>query len=90
MAGSLLQAVGLEDLIAPDLLHYEARAIELATRPDELAAVRARLAANRKTSPLFDTQRFCRNLERAYQQMWQQYERGEAPSTFKVPTQDPA
>jgi predicted O-linked N-acetylglucosamine transferase (SPINDLY family) len=84
MAGSLLRAVGLEELIARDLQHYEALALQLATRPEELARVRARLAANRASAALFDTKRFCRNLEMAYREMWSQYERGEAPATFRV------
>jgi predicted O-linked N-acetylglucosamine transferase (SPINDLY family) len=87
MAGSLLHAVGLAELVTHDMAHYEARALELAGRPEELAGLRARLASNRKTSPLFDSRRFCKNLEQAYRQMWSQYERGEAPSTFKVEPQ---
>jgi predicted O-linked N-acetylglucosamine transferase (SPINDLY family) len=87
MAGSLLHAVGLPELVTHDMAHYKERALELAVQHEELAGLRARLASNRNTSPLFDTRRFCRNLELAYRQMWLQYERGEAPSTFKVESQ---
>ncbi|NJL58360.1 MAG: hypothetical protein HC887_00630 [Desulfobacteraceae bacterium] len=41
--------------------------------------VRQRLEKNRYTEPLFDTPRFARNLESAYQQVWQIYRRGETP-----------
>jgi len=80
----LLRAVGLPELIATDLQDYERLALRLATQPEELAEFRARLAHNRATSPLFDTQRFCRNLESAYLSMWERHSRGDAPETFRV------
>ncbi len=66
----ILSAIGLPDLIMPDLAAYEATAIRLATNPEELAALRVRLEANRLTTPLFDTPRFVRNLEAAYEELW--------------------
>ena len=65
VAGSLLHAVGLPELIAHSLSDYEALALQLATDPARLASTKARLAANRTTHALFDTARFCRNLESA-------------------------
>jgi predicted O-linked N-acetylglucosamine transferase (SPINDLY family) len=70
MAGSLLQTIGLPELVTCNLAEYEALALELATSPTRLAEIRTKLANNRDTSPLFDTDRFCRNLESAYQGMW--------------------
>jgi len=70
MAGSLLRAVGLPDLITDDLQAYAALGTALAldqTRMDELKAM---LARNRLTHALFDTARFTRHLESAYEQMW--------------------
>lgn len=63
MAGSLLNAVGLHELIAADWLAYENKAVQLALQPEELANYRQRLASSAKSSPLFDTLRFVRNLE---------------------------
>ena len=63
MAGSLLNAVGLNELIAADWLAYENKAVQLALQPEELANYRQRLASSAKSSPLFDTRRFVRNLE---------------------------
>ncbi len=63
MAGSLLNAVGLNELIAADWLAYENKAVQLALQPEELANYRQRLASSAKSSPLFDTKRFVRNLE---------------------------
>jgi len=70
VGASLLTAIGLPELIMPDLAAYEATAFRLATSPDELAALKAKLPANRLTTPLFDTPRFVRNLETAYEELW--------------------
>jgi len=70
VGASLLTAIGLPELIMPDLAAYEATAVRLATSPEELAALTAKLAANRLTTPLFDTPRFVRNLETAYEELW--------------------
>lgn len=88
MAGSLLQAIGLPELITDNLDDYEALALKLATTPAQMAAVRAKLADRRLTSPLFDTGRFCRHLEAAYLGMWERQQRGDAPMTFKVAPAD--
>ncbi|WP_225204809.1 tetratricopeptide repeat protein [Novosphingobium huizhouense] len=66
VAASLLHAVGLPELIAPDDVAYEALALDLARDPARLAQARARLAANRTTTPLFDTAGHTAALERAY------------------------
>ncbi|MEX2199725.1 MAG: tetratricopeptide repeat protein [Burkholderiales bacterium] len=69
VAGSLLRAIGLPELVTRSLAEYEALALQLATNPARLSALRARLAANRMTAPLFDTDRFRRHLESAYLRM---------------------
>jgi predicted O-linked N-acetylglucosamine transferase (SPINDLY family)/predicted SAM-dependent methyltransferase len=63
VAGSLLQAIGVPELNAADLAGYEALALALAQDPQRLTALRARILANQNTHPLFDTPRFCRDLE---------------------------
>jgi protein O-GlcNAc transferase len=85
MAGSLLTSAGLPELITQDLAQYEALALSLATTPGLLADYRARLERNRRVSPLFDSERFCRHLESAYVSMWQRSESGTPPESFSVP-----
>ena len=85
VAASLLNAIGLPELIAHDLDNYEALALRLATAPDMLDEIKARLARNRTTHPLFDTDRFRRHIEAAYITMWERYQRGEPPESFAVP-----
>lgn len=70
VGASLLQAVGLPDLITSDLTAYEALALRLAGDPASLAAIRSRLAERRHASPLFDAADFTRHLEAAYEAMW--------------------
>jgi hypothetical protein len=52
-----------------------------------LAGLRERLSKNRLTTPLFDSERFTRHLERAYQMMWDIYVNGDAPRRIEVPVQ---
>lgn len=85
VAASLLQAVGLPELITHSLEEYEELAVHLATHPDELAVLRTKLAEQRLHSPLFDTERFVRHLERAYEMVWQRYQQGLPPAPLWVP-----
>jgi protein O-GlcNAc transferase len=69
MAGSLLKAVDLPELITHSAEEYESRAYDLASHRTALRALRDRLARNRHASPLFDTRLFTRHLEAAYMHM---------------------
>jgi len=84
VAASLLHAIGMAELVAPSLAAYEARALQLARNPAELTALKAKLARHRDTQPLFDTARFTRNLERAYEAMWDRSQRGLPPTAFAI------
>jgi protein O-GlcNAc transferase len=84
MAGSLLHAVGLEELVTYAPEDYESLALKLARDCDLLSSLKARLARNRDTCPLFDTRRFTRHLEAAYVTMWERYRSAEPPMHFAV------
>ncbi len=60
VGASVLKAVGLPELITTSLADYEALALKLAREPTTLAGIKARLASQRLTAPLFDTARFTR------------------------------
>ncbi|MGC2781493.1 MAG: UDP-N-acetylglucosamine-peptide N-acetylglucosaminyltransferase [Bradyrhizobium sp.] len=79
VAGSLLHAVGLPELIAADEADYVAVALTLATEPDLLQAAKARLRRNRPLTPLFDAAAYARSLQDLYDQMWQRCRSGAAP-----------
>jgi predicted O-linked N-acetylglucosamine transferase (SPINDLY family) len=84
VATSLLYAAGLPELATSDLGEYEALALRLATDASLLRAFRHRLAQNRATCSLFDTDRFRRHIESAYTTMWELQQRGERPASFSV------
>jgi protein O-GlcNAc transferase len=84
VAGSLLRAIGLDELVTTSLDEYEALALRLARDPGLLRQLRTRLEQNRRTHPLFDTARFTRNLEAAYQQMAENWKAGRPPVAFAV------
>jgi protein O-GlcNAc transferase len=84
VAGSLLRAIGLPELITTSLDDYHAMALRLAREPELLADLRARLALNRPTSRLFDAGIMVGNLERAYRTMWEGHLSGAPPRTFVV------
>lgn len=84
VASSLLGAVGLPDLIVASLEDYERVAIALARDRARLRALRAQLAVNRLSMPLFRTEAFTRHLERAFEQMWARHLTGQPPTSFPV------
>ena len=79
VAASLLDAVGLGKMITTSRDEYIAAAVRLANEPEALREIRERLAAQRLTRPLFDTARFTRHIESAYDMMWQRYKKGRPP-----------
>ena len=74
VAASILTACGMPELVTGSLAEYETLALRLACDAGLLAATRAKLAANRDSSPLFDIARFTRNLEAAYLTIWRRAE----------------
>jgi predicted O-linked N-acetylglucosamine transferase (SPINDLY family) len=84
VAASTLGAAGLGELITTNLDEYERLALSLARSPDALSRMRQKLHDARSSCPLFDTQRFRRHLESAYQTMWDMAQRGEPPRSFAV------
>jgi len=84
VAASVLNAIGLNELITHTLGEYEALALDLATNRERLAGIRSKLEENRATYPLFDTDRFRRHIEAAYTTMWERQQKGEPPASFAV------
>jgi protein O-GlcNAc transferase len=84
VGASLLKTMGLEELVTASLAEYRDLAVRLAQDGAELSRVRRTLAANRDRSPLFDTPRFARNLERAFEGMRACHRTGLEPASFTV------
>jgi predicted O-linked N-acetylglucosamine transferase (SPINDLY family) len=84
VAASLLRSVGLSELVCGSLTEYENLAIALARNPERSRGVRQKLQTTRLAAPVFDTRRFTRHLEAAFETMWGLYRRGEPPRPFAV------
>jgi protein O-GlcNAc transferase len=84
VGASLLRAVGLPELICPDWPAYVRLAGEFGRQPDRRRALRAKLAAQRLTAPLFDTDRTARGLEDLYRRMWERVAAGVAPQPLDI------
>ena len=84
VAGSLLSAIDLPELITETEIEYEALILDLATNPQRLAAIKQKLAANRLSKPLFNTELFTKHLEDGYQQAYQRYFDGLEPDMITV------
>ena len=85
VAASVLSAAGLPELVTNSAGEYENLALQLATEPARIAAIKRKLAGNRATCALFDTSRFTRNLEMAYRIMQERSQSGLNPENFAVP-----
>lgn len=84
VAASLLNTLGLHELIAASAEEYEELAVALANDPQRLEALRSRLAAVRLESPLFDTVRFTRDIESAYATMIERCRQGLPPDDLEI------
>ncbi|KLN57254.1 tetratricopeptide repeat protein [Variovorax paradoxus] len=84
VAASLLNTIGLPELVTRCVDEYEAAALSLATSPEKLADLRRRLDCNRTETPLFDTPLFARRIETAFAAMWDRHRLGLPPDHIHV------
>jgi predicted O-linked N-acetylglucosamine transferase (SPINDLY family) len=84
VAASLLNAVGLPELIMSSLEEYKAFALELAINPQKLAQIKQKLLNNLPTAQLYDTPLFTRHIEAAYVEMYERYQNDLAPAHIYV------
>jgi predicted O-linked N-acetylglucosamine transferase (SPINDLY family) len=84
VAGSLLTAVGMPELVMGSLEEYEQTALALARSPQRLTALRQKLEHNRDASALFDLPKLTGNIEAAYARMWQTWLSGQKPAAFSI------
>jgi predicted O-linked N-acetylglucosamine transferase (SPINDLY family) len=76
IVASLLEAAGLQELVTTTREAYEDLAVALASDPLRLRQIRSKLLDAQLSGPLFDTQRFTRNLEAAFTTMQARYDAG--------------
>lgn len=80
VSASVLSAIDMPELIATTLDEYKNLAIKLATDKKKLKEIKNKLQTNKKTTPLFDSERFTKNLEKAYKKVYQRNKKGLKPT----------
>ena len=84
VSASLLNAVGLQELITNNLNDYQNLAIDLAKNKSKLSQIKTKLKNNLNSYPLFNTAQYCKNLEKAYVTVYENYLNGGEPKDFEV------
>jgi protein O-GlcNAc transferase len=84
VAGSLLTAIDMPELIAASLEEYEHTALAMTRAPERLRAMRRKIEQKRDVNSLFDLPKLTRAIERAYERMWQRWLAGREPQAFAI------
>ncbi|AYM96477.1 hypothetical protein EAG14_10800 [Acidovorax sp. 1608163] len=84
VAGSLLEAMKLPELITQNQSEYEQLIKKLAAEPEQLKAYRNHLKSYRKDSTLYSAEAYAKNIEQVYSFMIERSRKGKAPHSFEV------
>ena len=84
VAAGILKALDVPELITDSLKDYEDRAVELATHPEKLSAIKAKIRNNRYTTPLFNTAQYTKHLEALYMEMFRRFQDGLPPDHIEA------
>lgn len=84
MTASILNSMGLKNLIAYNLKEYEDIAVWLAYNPEELNKIRRQVNRTNLSKTLYNTKRSVRYLEALYEKMWQKHRSGESPALIDI------
>jgi len=76
VSASLLNSIGLTELITNNISDYESLAINLANNKGKVQEIKDKLKENKTTSPLFNTSLYCKNLEKAFDIVYENYFNG--------------
>jgi len=84
VASSLLNAIGLSELITKNSYEYEKKAIELGNDLSKVVGLKEKIENNKLTKPLFNTKLFTSHIEQAYFEMYKRYNKNEKPENIKI------
>jgi predicted O-linked N-acetylglucosamine transferase (SPINDLY family) len=84
IASTFLRSAGLEELVVESTEEYERKALQLASNPGAVERLKAVLAQQSATTPLFDTPARVRALERAFAAMIERHRAGLPPDTLII------
>ncbi|MEZ5608419.1 MAG: tetratricopeptide repeat protein [Burkholderiaceae bacterium] len=85
VGASLLQACGLSELVTHDAQAYVDLALQLSAAPERVQLLKQQLQQTRLQVPLFDTARFARHIEHAFDLAWERHAQGLPPDHIRVP-----
>lgn len=84
VAASILKAADMDELVTETLEEYAQLALDLATSPDRLRGLRAKLNAGRLTSPLFNSEGYTRDFEALLEVAHARRLSGQAPTDIRL------
>jgi protein O-GlcNAc transferase len=84
VAGSIVRAAGLPELVTTSPPDYEALALALARDPARLTEIRSKLESTRTSLPLFDMAKRTRDLEALYARMAEVWSSGQAATPIML------
>ena len=83
-SGYILASIEMHELITETEKEYEALLLDLATNPQRLSRIKAKLEAKRSSAPLFNLELFTKHLEKGFQEAYQLYFDGKSPENISV------
>ena len=84
VAGSLLTAIDIPELITNSELEYENLILKLASSPDNLKKIKQKLHENISIKPLFDTKKYTHYLETAFIKAFTNHSSGNKPIDIDI------
>ena len=84
VSSSLLNSLGIDELITNDIESYEKLAINLASNPNKLIEIKQKIFFSVKNSKAFKIDIFTKSLEKAYQYIYDRYHRGLLPENIYI------
>jgi protein O-GlcNAc transferase len=77
VAASILKTMDLAELVTTNDDDYFNVAVSMALNHEKLTSIKQKIAEQKRISPLFDTEKFARDLEQLYRTIWEQELKGE-------------
>jgi predicted O-linked N-acetylglucosamine transferase (SPINDLY family) len=84
VASSLLNSLGIRELITESLEHYKLAAIHFAKNPDLIIKIKNKLKLDKLNAPIFDTTLYAQNLNRAFEVVYSNFVANQAPKNFEI------
>ena len=84
VSSSLLNAIGLSELITKNSYEYEEKAVELGNNLSKVISLKKKIETNKFTKPLFNTKLFTSHIEQAYLEMNKKYNENKKTENIEI------